>query len=267
MPKFWATTISQEKFMSYRDYEPVDLARTGFKIHQLESLEKDNIENVFAGYVEEVLGKINDGKEATVYLCRAEKSKKYQFAAAKVFKARHFRKCDNDRNYRNFSKVRDRRMAKAMRGRSRKGELAFHHQWVASEWHTLKLLHKAGVRVPEPYSEFPDGVLMEYIGDEEGPAPMLINCNLSTEEAQRTGEAVLRYIRTMLENDIVHGDLSPYNILHNGVEPVIIDVPQAMDLRVTPDAYSIMRRDLTNLDKYFRKQKVTLSFLDLLDVI
>jgi len=28
-----------------------------------------------------------------------------------------------------------------------------------------------------------------------------------------------------------------------------------------------MHRDLTNLDKYFRKKKVELSFLDLLDVI
>ncbi|HJN52416.1 MAG: hypothetical protein QGI68_07835 [Pseudomonadales bacterium] len=50
--------------MSYRDYEPVDLQRAGFKIHQLEGFEKDNIENAFAGYVLKVVGKINDGKEA-----------------------------------------------------------------------------------------------------------------------------------------------------------------------------------------------------------
>jgi RIO kinase 1 len=250
--------------MSHRDYEPVDLARTGFQIHQLESLEKDNIENVFAGFIKEVSGRINDGKEATVYLCKADESSDYQYAAAKVFKARRFRKFDNDRNYRNFSKIRDRRMAKSMRGRSRKGEQAFHRHWVHSEWRTLNLLFKAGVRVPQPYSESPDGVLMEYIGDEKGPAPRLINCNLSRDEALKTGEALLRDIRAMLENNIVHGDLSPFNILHNGIEPVIIDVPQAMDLRVTPDAYSIMHRDLTNLDRYFRKHKVVLPFLELL---
>ena len=61
--------------------------------------------------------------------------------------------------------------------------------------------------------------------------------------------------------------LKELNILLNGAEPVIIDVPQAMDLRVTPDAYSIRHRDLPNLDKYFRKQRVELSFLALLDDI
>ena len=58
--------------MKHRDYEPVDLQRAGFKVHQLEGFEKDNIENAFTGYVLGVLGKINDGKEASVYLCRTE---------------------------------------------------------------------------------------------------------------------------------------------------------------------------------------------------
>jgi RIO kinase 1 len=77
----------------------------------------------------------------------------------------------------------------------------------------------------------------------------------------------MRDIALMLEIGIVHGDLSPYNVLYDGHEPVIIDVPQAMDLRTTPDGFSIMHRDLTNLDKFFRKQGVTMPFLGLMDNI
>ena len=148
--------------MSYKDYEPVDLARAGFKIHQLEALEKDNIENAFAGYVAEALGQINDGKEATVYLCRGGEITDGGYLAAKMFKARVFRSFNTDRNYRNFSKHRDKRMAKAMARRSKKGEAAFHKHWIASEWRYLNLLFDAGVRVPKPYAQSNDGVLMEY---------------------------------------------------------------------------------------------------------
>ncbi len=249
--------------MSYKDYEPVDLARAGFKIHQLESLEKDNIENAFAGFVDEALGQINDGKEATVYLCRATKESNAAYLAAKVFKARVFRSFDTDRNYRNFGKQRDRRLAKAMKGRTRKGERAFHQHWIASEWNYLNQLYDAGVRVPQPVAESADGVLMEFIGNEEGPAPRLINCKLEGEELKRCAESLYESVEKMLAIQIVHGDLSPYNVLYDG-EPVIIDVPQAMELHSMPDAFNVMHRDLTNLEKYFRKKGLDFPFMELL---
>jgi RIO kinase 1 len=251
--------------MSYRDYEPVDLARAGFKIHQLQGFEKDNIENAFAGYVLEVLGKINDGKEATVYLCRAgDSAAQFHFAAAKIFKPRNFRHFNTDKNYRNFGKMRDKRAARHMRGKSQGGQIAFHRQWVQSEWRVLNQLHDLGIRVPEPISQYDDGVLMEYIGTAEGAAPRLINCKLKDEELRRTADKLYDDIETMLNNNIVHGDLSPYNVLHDGKEPVIIDVPQAMNLFEVPDAYSMMHRDLSNLERYFEKQKLQVPFLDLL---
>lgn len=108
--------------MSYKDYEPVYLTRANFKIHLLESLEKDNIENAFAGHVQEVIGQINDGKEATVYLCQGMSG---EFLAAKIFKARRFRHFGTDKHYRNFGKQRDRRMAKAIKKNSNKGGKLF----------------------------------------------------------------------------------------------------------------------------------------------
>lgn len=247
--------------MSYKDYEPVDLTRADFKIHQLESLEKDNIENAFAGHVREVLGQINDGKEATVYLCHGVSG---GFFAAKIFKARHFRHFNTDKSYRNFGKQRDKRMAKAMKKKSNKGEQAFHQQWIASEWRYLNLLYNAGVRVPRPIAESLDGVLMEYIGDEKGAAPRLVNAELEPGVLRSCADRLKEYISMMLAMDIVHGDLSAYNILVYQDEPVIIDVPQAMEMSIAPNAFAMMVRDLGNLEKFFEKKGVSISLMDLL---
>lgn len=253
--------------MSYKDYEPFDLAGADFKIHQLEGLEKDNVTNAFGGYVEDVLGKINDGKEATVYLCRAVpgavETAKSQYLAAKMFRARQFRNFENDYRYRNFGKMRDRRMAKAMRGKSKKGRRAFHDHWIDSEWKYLKRMHEIGVSVPCPHLHYADGILMDYIGTADGPAPRLVNCKLSRERAVSLLEAIVADIETMIANDIVHGDFSAYNILFDGERHWIIDVPQAIDARVTPDACNLFQRDLLNIEKYFTKYDLEVPIREL----
>ena len=68
----------------------------------------------------------------------------------------------------------------------------------------------------------------------------------------------------MLAMDIVHGDLSAYNILVYQDEPVIIDVPQAMEMSIAPNAFAMMVRDLGNLEKFFEKKGVSISLMDLL---
>ena len=245
--------------MSHKDYEPVDLARGDFKIHQLESLERDNVENCFAGYISRVSGRINDGKEATVYLCESDRG---DLLAAKVFKARHFRHFNTDHNYRDTGRQKDRRLAKAMRKRSNRGELAFHRQWIESEWHYLALLFEAGVSVPRPVASSPDGVLMEFIGDEGGAAPRLVNCALNVEESERCALQLHCEIERMLAVAVVHGDLSPYNILYHRGRLVIIDVPQAMTLHGAPDAINMLHRDLSNLDRYFGKKGVVTNYVE-----
>ncbi|MEM7365019.1 MAG: RIO1 family regulatory kinase/ATPase [Pseudomonadota bacterium] len=251
--------------MRYRDYEPHDLQRAGFKIHQLAGLEIDNIENAFVGVVRKVLGQINDGKEATVYLCAMDRRSGVELGAAKIFKSRNFRHFDTDRNYRNFNKIRNKRDRKHLKKRGGSGDRAFHFHWVKSEWDTLSLLHDIGVRVPRPMMHYEDGILMEFIGSENGAAPRLINCKLNSNEVSNVAERLRHDIGLMLENDVVHGDLSPYNILYDGIEPVIIDVPQAMPFSTTPNAYGMAHRDLSNLDRYFEKQGLTTTFVDLLN--
>ncbi|MDD1770441.1 MAG: hypothetical protein LUO79_05075, partial [Methanomassiliicoccales archaeon] len=54
--------------------------------------------------------------------------------------------------------------------------------------------------------------------------------------------------------ELVHGDLSEYNILwHEG--PVIIDCGQGMTLD-HPNAMEFLRRDVVNINRYFRSLDV-----------
>ena len=160
--------------MSTRDDDSFDLSRPTFKRGQLAAAECQVIEFEFASCVQAVLGKIDDGKEATVYLCRTRADAcDRPFLAAKMYRARIFRAFANDSAYRNPGRMRDRRLAKAMRQRSRKGVHAAHLQWVDREWEALSALYAAGASVPQPYLRCSNGILMEYLGDADGSAPSL----------------------------------------------------------------------------------------------
>ena len=76
----------------------------------------------------------------------------------------------------------------------------------------------------------------------------------------------LPYIRKFFEKTIanakalysvglVHADLSEFNILNFEEEPVFIDFSQATTLE-HPQVHEYLKRDLTNICKYFRKQGV-----------
>ena len=245
--------------MSFKEYEPFDLAKSPFYIHELQGYEIDNILNVFCGFVEKVVGRINDGKEATVYLCSPDPESlaqgriDHQFLAAKMYKANKFRSFENDRSYRNLNKIKDRRMAKAMRNKSSRGQKAFRNHWIDSEWRYLNQLYDAGVQCPKPYSHYDDGVLMSCSMDQQGPAPRLVDCRLTDEQAKNLLGGILDDVTTMLQEDIVHGDLSAYNILYDGQTHCIIDVPQAVDIRTSANASELLWRDLVNLGKYFSR--------------
>ena len=54
-----------------------------------------------------------------------------------------------------------------------------------------------------------------------------------------------------LKNDLVHGDLSPYNLLFWEDRIVAIDFPQAVNARINSNARSLLARDLENVCGYF----------------
>ena len=68
--------------------------------------------------------------------------------------------------------------------------------------------------MPRPISIAENALLMGYCGDEDIAAPTLSEIALDPDEAQPLFDEVLRNIEIMLENGMIHGDLSAYNILY-----------------------------------------------------
>jgi RIO kinase 1 len=250
--------------MSTKEIDPWDLARPGFTRGSLAAAERQVIEQEFATYVAEALGMVNDGKEATVYLCRVRAgSCEAEYLAAKMYRARKFRAFTTDAKYVNVDRVRDKRLAKAMRQKSRHGRDAAHYQWIDREWQMLEMLHAAGASVPQPYMHCSVGILMEYIGVAEQRAPALAELRLTKEEAQQAFEAVVRDLEILLECGVIHGDLSAYNILYIDNTPRMIDLPQAMRIDDAADPWTLFHRDVANICDYFGKRGIEVDALDL----
>ena len=126
------------------------------------------------------------------------------------------------------------------------------YTWVNKEFKNLARYAEAGIPVPEPITFNQNCLLMEYIGDETGPAPQLRECVL--EDPTETYDEVISFIIDgWQEAHLVHGDLSEYNILMWDGQPVMIDVGQAM----TTDNYNakeLLERDIRNVNAFFRKR-------------
>ncbi len=234
------------------------LSQAGFTREFLSAREQAHLMDAFGadGSIREVLGVIGDGKEATIYACLAGPDTGVERAIAKVYRAQRFRAFSSSAAYGAAQDVHDARMARAIRGKTRRGRLMSHHHWVEREWDTLCRLFDAGADVPEPYAHSSDAILMEWIGDADSVAPQLRRMSLSEPDARSALERLLGNVEIFLGCDRVHGDLSPYNVLWHDERPWVIDLPQAVDARTSSDALRLLGRDVENLCRWFRGRGV-----------
>ena len=216
--------------------------------------------------IDDVLRSIKGGKEATVYQCSAHPSTGVAFLAAKVYRPRKHRSLKNDSIYREGRGVigedgktitsRDKRMGRAVQNMTRFGQQLRIGSWIGHEYETLRALSDAGVDVPRLYALGDGAILMEYLGDQDGPAPTLNDVSLDADEAHPLFEQSMRNIERMLSCHRVHADLSAYNILYWEGRLKIIDFPQAVDPRINRHAEMLLARDVARICQYFRRHGV-----------
>jgi RIO kinase 1 len=200
------------------------------------------------GLIDEVIGQLMSGKEATVYTVRCGS----EIRCAKVYKEAMKRSFKKATQYQEGRKVRNSRRARAMEKGSKYGRKQQEETWQNAEVDALYLLANAGVRVPKPYGCFDGVLLMELVSDESGGvAPRLGDVSMSAEQALEDHAVVMHYVVLMLCAGIVHGDLSEFNVLVDDYGPVIIDLPQAVDASANNHAESMLERDVNNMTQYY----------------
>jgi len=202
------------------------------------------------GLIDDVLSQLMSGKEADVYIvdCGGESR------CAKVYKDAVTRSFKKAVLYHEGRKTRSGRSARAMTKRSRYGREQQDDVWQNAEVDALSRLARVGVRVPASYGCIDGVLLMELIKDKEGfAAPRLNDVTLSVEQALEDHALMMKYVKLMLCEGIIHGDLSEFNVLLDEQGPVVIDLPQAVNASANNNAQSMLTRDINNMRTYYSK--------------
>lgn len=199
------------------------------------------------GVIDEVLRPLKSGKEAAVYVVRSGD----QVRCAKVYKDMAQRSFQQRVQYQEGRKVRGSRQARAMGKATRYGRKQAEVAWKNTEVDALYQLRDAGVRVPEPFGYFHGVLVMELVTDAEGfSAPRLAEVELEPAQAREFHRILVRQVVLMLCSGLIHGDLSPYNVLVNADGPVVIDFPQVVSAAGNNAARTMLLRDVNNLTAY-----------------
>jgi RIO kinase 1 len=93
---------------------------------------------------------------------------------------------------------------------------------------------------------------MELIVDDQGDvAPRLADVTMTPTQALEDHGMMMRYVVRMLCAGLVHGDLSEFNVLVDEEGPVIIDLPQAVEVAANNNAHAMLLRDVRKITAYY----------------
>ncbi|AKB53669.1 MULTISPECIES: serine protein kinase RIO [Methanosarcina] len=193
------------------------------------------------GVIKAMGGAISTGKEANVFYAEGpdkELAVKIYRIASSTFKAMDAYIMKDPR----FTNI-----------RKNKRDIIF--AWTRKELQNLKRAKNAGVRVPEPILTEKNILIMEFMGENEAPYPLLKNTHLENEEAKNIFDIIVEYMRLLYKKaNLVHADLSEYNILidPNNLTPIFIDMGQSVTLE-HPNAREFLYRDVQNILRFFSR--------------
>jgi RIO kinase 1 len=200
------------------------------------------------GYIKRVFGVVRSGKESRIYWGLGKRNKavalKIFLTTSAEFKKGRMMYIKGDERFK--STRTDTRSLIAL--------------WALKEFRNLQQAEQAGVCVPSPVKVEGNVLLMEFIGRGGVPAPLLRETAL--DHPGRVYDKIAGAVRRLYQKaQLVHGDLSEYNIMMNDSTPVIFDFAQAVPPQ-HPMARTFLERDLVRLNDYFSKIGVRVPKLE-----
>ena len=214
--------ITREKFKTYEGVFDAFTNRTLFKL-------------ISQGHFEGIIGPISIGKEANVFSAQTLDGK----VAIKIYRLEN---CDFNRMYEYI-----RYDPEFMSIKKQRRKVVF--AWAQREFHNLIKARKLGIRVPKPITCMNNVLVMEFIGKEEAAKKLKDHIPKDLEDFYKK---TLKYMKIIHDNNLVHSDLSAYNILNFNEDPIFIDLSQLMPLDV-PCAEDHENRDIKNVANFFKK--------------
>lgn len=200
----------------FTEYEGATLTFSGLSLYSLHLLAE-------SGQVKAIGKKVGEGKESLVYNCISKQGE----AVIKFHKL----------GYQSFKKVVEKRDY---------GNLNFLVLSIRSAKREFSALRKLrGLAVPEAYAWEGNAVLMQLIDAKE-------LYKVKVDNPEELLDSILEEVAKFYRRGVVHGDLSPFNVLVNQSGFWIIDFPQSLE--VGEDNWKeILLRDIENLLKYFSR--------------
>lgn len=213
---------------------------------------------VTQGHLSEIHGCVSTGKEANVYQATTSDN---QDRVIKVYKTSILIFKDRDKYVQGEFRFR--------RGYCKSNPRKLVQLWAEKEMRNLARIHQAGIPCPKPHILKSHILVMDMIGREGLPAPLLKNAIV--EDRARYCSIYYKlvvYMRRLFQDcKLVHADLSEFNLILLDDEIYIIDVSQSVEQDHVM-ALEFLRKDCTNVNDYFRKKEVaTLTTRELFDFI
>lgn len=198
--------------------------------------------------IEKLNGVIGHGKESTVLHAtgRDHEDNSGQEVAIKIFKSGSTMAFKTRDSY-NKSKCPSYKFDKP---KSKSENL---NKWAERGFKNLKLLRKYDIRCPDAISLKKHVLVMTFIGSDASPAPTLKVANLELAQLRDSYEQILKIMENMYKKcELIHGDLSEYNLLWSNNNVYVIDVSQSM-FTSHPNANSFLYRDCENILGFYER--------------
>jgi RIO kinase 1 len=196
-----------------------------------------------SGVINELNGVVSAGKEARVYQGKTksgeERAVKIYLTSSAEFKKGMMMYIEGDYRFKNVK--RDTR--------------SLIYTWAQKEFRNLDAADKAKIRVPKPIAIEKNIVIMEFIGKDGVSAPRLKE--MPPDDPVKTYKQLITYMKRLYQKaELVHGDLSEYNLMTWKGKLIMFDMSQSVPTS-HPLAQELLNRDITNVNRFFSRQGVT----------